>query len=156
MKKTLTLRYSLHQCAYWAAAAGIMTFATTFLLAKNFPASQVGVLMACGSVLSGVTQPLLAARADRAQRRDRHPCGGHHHRRRRRPGPAADRGSHRSLPRQCPAGSPLTRPYCRFCSPWRTFLFFPTGNIPKNALSLRPFKKQTRPSISKDRGPCSF
>ena len=50
MKGNLTLRYCLHQCAYWAAAAGILTFATTFLLAKGFPASQVGVLMACGSI----------------------------------------------------------------------------------------------------------
>ena len=68
MKQTLTLRYSLHQCAYWAAAAGILTFATTFLLAKGFPASQVGILMACGSVLSGITQPLLASLADRSRR----------------------------------------------------------------------------------------
>ncbi len=67
MKKSLTLRYSLHQCAYWAASAGIITFATTFLLAKGFPASQVGTLLACGSVLSGLTQPVLAARADRAK-----------------------------------------------------------------------------------------
>ena len=67
MKGNLTLRYCLHQCAYWAAAAGILTFATTFLLAKDFPASQVGVLMACGSILSGITQPLLAERADRSE-----------------------------------------------------------------------------------------
>ena len=68
MKQNLSLRYSLHQCAYWAAAAGIITFATTFLLAKDFPASQIGVLMACGSILSGITQPLLAARADRSEK----------------------------------------------------------------------------------------
>ena len=68
MKRNLTFRYSLHQCAYWAAAAGILTFATTFLLAKGFPASRVGVLMACGSILSCITQPLLAARADRSER----------------------------------------------------------------------------------------
>ena len=67
MKKSLTLRYCLHQCAYWAASAGIITFATTFLLAKGFPASQVGTLLACGSVLSGLTQPALAAKADRAK-----------------------------------------------------------------------------------------
>jgi len=67
MKRNLTLRYSLHQCAYWAASAGILTFATTFLLAKGFPASQVGVLLAFGSVLSGVTQPLLASLADRSR-----------------------------------------------------------------------------------------
>ncbi len=67
MKGNLTLRYCLHQCAYWAAAAGILTFATTFLLAKGFPASRVGALMACGSILSGITQPLLASRADRSE-----------------------------------------------------------------------------------------
>ena len=67
MKKSLTPRYCLHQCAYWAASAGIITFATTFLLQKGFPASQVGLLMACGSVLSGVTQPVLAERADRSE-----------------------------------------------------------------------------------------
>ena len=32
MKSNLTLRYSLHQFAYWAASAGIISFATTFLL----------------------------------------------------------------------------------------------------------------------------
>jgi len=67
MNQNLSLRYSLHQCAYWAASAGILTFATTFLLAKGFPAAQVGVLMACGSVLSGVTQPILASLADRSR-----------------------------------------------------------------------------------------
>ena len=67
MKQSLTLRYSLHQCAYWAASAGIITFATTFLLAKGFSASQVGTLLACASVLSGLTQPALAAKADRAK-----------------------------------------------------------------------------------------
>ena len=67
MKQSLTLRYSLHQCAYWAASAGILTFATTFLLAKGFPASRVGVLMACASVLSCLTQPALASKADRAK-----------------------------------------------------------------------------------------
>ncbi|MBQ5754435.1 MAG: MFS transporter, partial [Oscillospiraceae bacterium] len=69
MKKNLTLPYSLHQLAYWAAAAGVMSFAAAFLLEKGFAASQVGVLLACGSVLSGITQPLLAGFADKAQAR---------------------------------------------------------------------------------------
>ena len=64
----LTLRYCLHQLFYFAAAAGVMSFATTFLLAKGFPAAQVGAVMAAGSVLSCLTQPLLAARADRSRR----------------------------------------------------------------------------------------
>lgn len=65
MKKTLTLRYSLQQMAYWAAAAGIMSFASAYLLAKGLPASLVGTLLALGSLLSCAVQPLLADRADR-------------------------------------------------------------------------------------------
>lgn len=37
MKKNLTLPYSLHQMAYWATAAGIISFATAFLLEKGSP-----------------------------------------------------------------------------------------------------------------------
>jgi len=65
MKRSLTFRYTLHQMAYWAAAAGIMSFASAFLLEKGFTASQVGILLASGSLLSGIFQPLLASLADR-------------------------------------------------------------------------------------------
>ena len=65
MMKNLTPNYTLHQVTYWAAAAGLMSFATAFLLAKGFSASQVGILLACGNLLSCAFQPLLAARADR-------------------------------------------------------------------------------------------
>lgn len=65
MKKNLTLRYTVQQMAYWAAAAGVMSFATAYLLAKEFPASQVGVLLASGNLLSCLMQPVLAQRADR-------------------------------------------------------------------------------------------
>ena len=65
MKRSLTLRYTLHQMAYWAAAAGVVSFATAFLLEKGFPASVVGILLAAGNLLSCVFQPLLADRADR-------------------------------------------------------------------------------------------
>ena len=67
MNKTkLTIRYALHQLAYWAAAAGVMSFATTFLLQRGFPATQVGTIMAAGTILSCLTQPVLAERADRS------------------------------------------------------------------------------------------
>ena len=68
MKKSLTLRYSLHQFAYWAAAAGIMSFATAYLLYKGFAPGKVGTLMACGTILSCITQPLLASTADKAKK----------------------------------------------------------------------------------------
>ena len=66
MKKSLTFRYSLHQMAYWAAVAGVVSFASAYLLAKGFTAGQVGVLLAAGNLLSCTAQPLLAARADRS------------------------------------------------------------------------------------------
>ena len=65
MKKSLTFRYTLHQMTYWAIAAGIVSFATAFLLQKGFAASTVGALLASGNLLSCVFQPLLADRADR-------------------------------------------------------------------------------------------
>ncbi|MBQ2699877.1 MAG: MFS transporter [Clostridia bacterium] len=66
MKRNLTLRYALQQSAYWAACAGIMSFASAYLMAKGFSASIVGILLAAGNLLSCAVQPLMAARADRA------------------------------------------------------------------------------------------
>ena len=65
MKKSLTLKYTLQQMAYWAATAGVVSFATAFLLEKGFEASQIGILLASGNLLSCVFQPVLAQRADR-------------------------------------------------------------------------------------------
>ncbi|MBQ2854767.1 MAG: MFS transporter [Oscillospiraceae bacterium] len=68
MKKNLTLRYTVQQCAYWAAAAGVVSFATAFLLEKGFAASHIGILLASGNLLSCVAQPMLAGMADRIGR----------------------------------------------------------------------------------------
>ena len=65
MKKNLTLRYTCQQCAYWAAAAGVVSFATAFLLEKGFAASTIGILLASGNLLSCGAQPMLASAADR-------------------------------------------------------------------------------------------
>ena len=65
MKKNLTLRYTCQQSAYWAAAAGVVTFATAFLLEKGFAASTIGILLAAGNLLSCGAQPALASVADR-------------------------------------------------------------------------------------------
>lgn len=65
MKRSLTAPYTLHQMAYWATAAGIVSFATAFLLQKGFAASTIGILLASGNLLSCVFQPILAEKADR-------------------------------------------------------------------------------------------
>ena len=66
MKKTLTMRYTLQQMAYWAAGAGILSFASAYLLEKGFSTAQVGTLLASGNILSCIVQPILADRADRS------------------------------------------------------------------------------------------
>lgn len=65
MKKSLTFQYTFHQMTYWATAAGIVSFATAFLLQKGFAASTVGILLAAGNLLSCGFQPVLADLADR-------------------------------------------------------------------------------------------
>ena len=65
MKKSLTFQYTFHQMAYWATAAGVVSFATAFLLQKGFAASTVGILLASGNLLSCAFQPVLADWADR-------------------------------------------------------------------------------------------
>jgi len=65
MKKSLTFQYTFHQMAYWATAAGIVSFATAFLLQQGFAASTVGILLASGNLLSCAFQPVLAHLADR-------------------------------------------------------------------------------------------
>lgn len=66
--RNLTLRYGVTQFAHWAASSGAAAFATTYLLTKNVPAGTVGLLLALAGLLSCLTQPLLAALADRAKR----------------------------------------------------------------------------------------
>lgn len=68
MKRSLTLHYSIHHLLYWSAAAGVVSFASTYLLGKGFPASQVGVIMAASGLLSCISQPFIAAFADRARK----------------------------------------------------------------------------------------
>lgn len=66
--KNLTVRYSVTQFTYWAAYTGASSFATTCLLNQGIPSGTVGVLLAAAGILSCITQPILAAKADRAKR----------------------------------------------------------------------------------------
>lgn len=68
MKKNISAHFCLHEFIHYAASAGIVSFATTYLLGKGFPATQVGTLLAGAGFLSCLTQPFLAARADKASK----------------------------------------------------------------------------------------
>ena len=65
--KNMTLRYSITQFTYWAASSGAAAFATTYLLDKGVPAGAVGLMLALAGLISCLTQPILAAFADRAE-----------------------------------------------------------------------------------------
>lgn len=64
----LTARYSVHQFLSFSIAAGISTFATTYLLEKGFNTSQIGTILSCSSVLACLIQPLMGDVVDRLER----------------------------------------------------------------------------------------
>ena len=66
--KKITYRYMIHQTLYFMYLAGASAFATTYLLAKGFDASQVGILLALSGVLSCTVQPLVGDFADRLKK----------------------------------------------------------------------------------------
>lgn len=68
MKKHLSAHYCVHHLIFYGASAGIVSFATAFLLEKGLPATLVGTLLACSGLLSSVSQSVLAAAADRAKK----------------------------------------------------------------------------------------
>lgn len=64
----LTARYSIHQFLSFSIAAGISTFATTYLLEKGFSTSQIGTILSTSSVLACLIQPLMGDVVDRLER----------------------------------------------------------------------------------------
>ncbi len=68
MKSQLTFKYSLVQGSYWGAFCSVIGYATPFLLSRDFSSSQIGVLIACGNILSVLLQPLIASMADRSKK----------------------------------------------------------------------------------------
>lgn len=68
MKKLLNLSYGAIQGAYWMYFGAIMSFASVFLLGKNYTNSEIGVILAGASILAVFLQPLLADAADKSQK----------------------------------------------------------------------------------------
>lgn len=66
--QNLTVRYSATQFTHWASATGATSLATAYLLGRGLSAGTAGTLLALGGLLSCLTQPILAAAADRSPR----------------------------------------------------------------------------------------
>lgn len=67
MNKNLTVRYAVTQFFYSAVYSASGIFATTYLLGRGLSPSLAGTLLALAGILACVTQPVLAAFADRAK-----------------------------------------------------------------------------------------
>lgn len=64
-KRSLLLRYSIHQVLFWMAYCGITSFAVTYLTGRGFSAAMSGAMMFSGNVVSFILQMPLADYADR-------------------------------------------------------------------------------------------
>ncbi len=68
MKKLLNLSYSAIHGTYWMYFAAVMSFASVFLLGKNYSNTEIGIILSTASILAVIMQPLLADLADRSKR----------------------------------------------------------------------------------------
>ena len=64
-QKNLTAGYALIQGFHWMGYAGLMGFASVYLLDNGFSNTQIGGVIAIAGVVSAILQPILAGYADR-------------------------------------------------------------------------------------------
>lgn len=64
----LTTRYTLIQCIFSLAYCCVLYFAAVFLLARGFSNSTVGLTLTIAGGISLITQPSIAAFANRTRR----------------------------------------------------------------------------------------
>lgn len=67
MKKSLNISYSSVQGTYWMYFGVIISFASTFLLSKDYSNTEIGVILALSSIGAVILQPLLADAVDKRE-----------------------------------------------------------------------------------------
>lgn len=68
MKKILNFQYGAINAVYWMYFGVIMSFASIFLLSKNYMNSEIGIILALSSILAVIMQMVLADIADRSKK----------------------------------------------------------------------------------------
>ncbi|MBP5297805.1 MAG: MFS transporter [Lachnospiraceae bacterium] len=68
MKYRPTIHFCVIQGLYWGCFCIVYAYASVYLLAKGLTSSQIGYLIAAGSGLSVILQPILGAMADRSKK----------------------------------------------------------------------------------------
>lgn len=68
MKKILNAEYGGIHATYWMAYAVISSFASAYLLDRDYTNSEIGLILAVGSVVAVFLQPFMADFADRTKK----------------------------------------------------------------------------------------
>ncbi|MDO4518574.1 MAG: MFS transporter, partial [Bacillota bacterium] len=70
MERKVNAGYGAVFGAYWMIYGAISSFASVFMLAKDYTNSQIGITLAVANVLAVILQPLIADVVDRSKRLD--------------------------------------------------------------------------------------
>ena len=68
MGKILNIEYGGINATYWMVYAVVSSFASAFLLDRGYTNSEIGIILAAGSVVAVFLQPFMADFADRAKK----------------------------------------------------------------------------------------
>ncbi len=68
MKKILNTEYAFIQGSYWMIYGFVSSFASVFLLAKEYSNTEIGVILAAANIIAVLLQPFLADLADRSKK----------------------------------------------------------------------------------------
>lgn len=68
MKKLVNFEYGIMQGTYWMYFGVMCSFASVFLLEKNYSNSAIGFILALGSIVAVIVQPFIADFADRSKK----------------------------------------------------------------------------------------
>ena len=73
MQARASIHYSIIQGIFWSTYASVFGFSSYYLLAKGCSNTQIGYIVAAGSALSAILQPMLGGYVDRSKKMILHP-----------------------------------------------------------------------------------
>lgn len=68
MKAKYNIEYASIQGAFWMCFCTIIGFCSTYLQAKGYSSTEIGIIMAVGNIMAMILQPVLADFADRFEK----------------------------------------------------------------------------------------
>ena len=68
MKYLLNFEYACIHGTYWMVYGIVSSFASVFLLGRDYSNTEIGIILAVANILAVVIQPIVADLADRSRR----------------------------------------------------------------------------------------